>query len=542
MKLPHHLDDPDGKKDKCRRFFSKKSSCCRLLQVLALIAFHILLLCAYKYYYFHQPLKKVEDIAKPKPIITQRTLPELYYTDDEDKIPYPPSIDKQNSYNYKSRVEYVPDVLLDIIEDPENYTNQPPERPLLPRNFYQKLSGVHNLEISTGVIVLHNYSGIPSSRIFKFAGHQLNVTTFDSGHVKEHFVWLPPFEWKLPQGLTDLQTQLFWRQPENHWHFDDCKMWSLNVVWEVKNGVSSLCDKQKCQNHNYTHHLNFCEWPTTTETPHHKGNVFVFGDHYIEIFQHFFDNGIPHLAAMSFATGLHPDQVKSVTTACNSITLQVMDKLGFRNRHSCSNMREHVSAENLIMIPSMRVLHPYYYDWYRELMNVSSYGFDSQNNPIERNKIVILPRGVSGGGGGNARIIYNIDEIKSSLEEIHGVGNVLIPDRSLSLETLFNYYSKVKVILGPHGGAFYNHFFAQKGIEVIEMIPMMSTGMYPLQRYWNREIPFAHLAFLSNVQLMSQKFWRYISMDAPINYYVNVSDFIDWTNQIPSLQNKTNHF
>ena len=64
---------------------------------------------------------------------------------------------------------------------------------------------------------------------------------------------------------------------------------------------------------------------------------------------------------------------------------------------------------------------------------------------------------------------------------------------------------------------------------------MMDTGKYPKQSYWNKLIPFAHLAFLSSVQLHSQRFWRYISMNADTNYNVDVDDFMKWSNQILSL-------
>ncbi|EAX74864.1 hypothetical protein TVAG_567100, partial [Trichomonas vaginalis G3] len=167
--------------------------------------------------------------------------------------------------------------------------NGPAPEPLIPANFDLDFEGVANLEISPGVFVLHNYSATRSSRKFNFNNYSIDIVTFDSGFMKEHFVWLPPFKWYLPNGLTKKQIDLFWKQPENHWHFDDSNMWHTGVVWEITNGEMSHCNEDKCKNHNYTHHLNYCEWPKPTSNPQFKGNLFAFGGHLIEIFQHFFD-------------------------------------------------------------------------------------------------------------------------------------------------------------------------------------------------------------------------------------------------------------
>lgn len=485
---------------------------------------------------------------------------ELYYVDENDQIPSQDSIEKCSSYSFSgTQLNFVPDVDQNIIEDPFAYVHQPPEKSLIPKNFYQNIKGVHYIEISPGVIVPHNFSAIQTQKVIKFANHSINVTTFDSGDVKEHFTWLPPFDWKIPHGLTKHQLDLFFKQPENHWHFNDCKMWNINVIWEVKNGISKLSEHKKCTNHNYTNNLNFCEWPRTlpdNQKPQLKGDVFAFGGHYIEIFQHFFDNGISHMAAMSFALGL--DRIPNISlfsAGCGGTCGAIMNKFGFKNVQGCKNVNTEISAENLILIPSMRVLHPYYFEFFRynmdknqlkmtkqEKIDKYKYLFSVDNVTEEeidqKDKIIILPRGR--GSGGNARVIYNIDDVEKSLKKIHGQNNVIVYRKSdsrriNSIDDMRFFFSRAKAIVAPHGGACYNHFFSDKGIDFIEMIPMLDNGKYPKQKYWNKLIPFAHLAFLSSVQLHSQRFWRYITMNVDINYNVDIDDFMNWTKQIHSL-------
>lgn len=376
---------------------------------------------------------------------------ELYYPDDNDLIPSDMSVEKCKQYSFSdTSLNFVPDMEQSVINDPFDYVHQNPERPLIPRNFHQDIEGIHFLEISPGVIIPHNFSGIKTQRVVKFANHSINVTTFDSGNVKEHFVWLPPFDWKVPHGLTKHQLDLFFKQPENHWHFDDCKMWSINVIWEVKNGISKLSEHgNKCTNHNYTNNLNFCEWPKTlsnSQKPKLKGDVLAFGGHYIEIFQHFFDNGISHMAAASFALGLNRiHNISLFSSGCGGTCEGIMSKMGFRDVQGCKNVNTEISAENLILIPTMRVLHPYYFEFFRynmdkkpskmtiqEKIEKYKYLFSVDNvtedDVDQKDKIIILPRGH--GSGGNARIIYNIDAVQQSLKEIHGEKNVVVYRKS----------------------------------------------------------------------------------------------------------------
>ena len=86
---------------------------------------------------------------------------ELYYPDENDFIPSQDSIEKCSNYSFSGdQLNSVPDSEQDIIKDPFDYVHQPPEKPLIPKNFYQDIKGVHYLEFSPGVIVPHNFRTI----------------------------------------------------------------------------------------------------------------------------------------------------------------------------------------------------------------------------------------------------------------------------------------------------------------------------------------------------------------------------------------------
>ncbi|OHT03687.1 hypothetical protein TRFO_28813 [Tritrichomonas foetus] len=553
MNLPPHLQFSTRKSYKRKiRFFI-------LIFTLGIFAF---LLISFGFYFILDNSQNNDDKTideSRKNDIRSNKIKTLYYPDELDEIPCNESMEKMKTWDFQTLTEYVPNVEMFPIEDPISYINQQPERPLLPRNFRQTLDGVHQLEISPGVVVLHNFSAIETHRIEKVGDIEINVTTFDSGFMKEHFIWFPPFEWFLPHGMTPEQINLFWKQPENHWHFDDCKMWNLDVVWDIENGDMPISQCERCRNHNYTHHVNHCEWPKQTNNPKYHETVFAMNDHYINIFQHFMDNGIPHMATMSIGSGIPPEKATLALPHPHGIFHNVASSLGFSR---LIGAHESISAQRLIITPSLRVLHPIYYKWFRlhfskfhddpnlgekNLYDPNKTGeitlnqeeIEKENRKeraLKRTKIVVLPRGVLGGGGGSARIIYNLEDVVKRLKKIHGSDNVVIHTGSdRSFNDILQLYREAKAIFGPHGGAFYNHFFAEEGIDVIEMIPMQESGLYPLQNYWNRLIPFAHLAFHSNVQLMNQTFWRYITTTKQINYNIDVDDFMNWTQQIPSM-------
>ena len=116
-------------------------------------------------------------------------------------------------------------------------------------------------------------------------------------------------------------------------------------------------------------------------------------------------------------------------------------------------------------------------------------------------------------------------DIKKSLEDRFGQENVFQIDNGCqNLSFCLDLLPKTKYIIGPHGGALYNAFFAGKDVNIIELLPIRKNGQYPAanNKYWapNSVITFAQMA--------SQKIYRYYTFSNEINYLMNVTDFLNW--------------
>jgi len=387
--------------------------------------------------------------------------------------------------------------------------------------FHSDKVGIDLLEISPGISISHNFSGIRTSKQIQAFNMSYSVHTFDSGFMKEHFLVLPPFNWYVPLGLSEIQKELFWKQTENHWHFNDTNMNHISVVWEIINGEAAVIDR-KCHSGHHSHHINACKWPRQVSNVMFNDTVVSFGGHSIDMFQHFFDNGLPHLAAAHMSTNFDIADTIPFTTASNSISIASLSRIGFNNIKA-HRREEVVSASRLIIVPTVRVIHPYFFNWFTSHIKIPD---------TKRDKIIMLPRDSEHGGGGS-RIIGNFQELINTLEKQYPKQVVVFSSKkSSNINTIINLFSTAKFIIGPHGGAFYNQFFSPQSTKIVEMIPMQESGMYPSQNQWDRNLPFAHLSMYSNTLLLGQQFYRYITFTHSLNYDIDINDFMSWFTKI----------
>ena len=61
-------------------------------------------------------------------------------------------------------------------------------------------------------------------------------------------------------------------------------------------------------------------------------------------------------------------------------------------------------------------------------------------------------------------------------------------------------FGKAKIIIGVHGGAFYNMLYAPKGTNIIEVMPTDSKGVSPRG--------LAHTIIWHMAALLDQPYWR----------------------------------
>ena len=194
--------------------------------------------------------------------------------------------------------------------------------------------------------------------------------------------------------------------------------------------------------------------------------------------------------------------------------------MGFIGQINGKNQKTVVSAKRLILAAVVRVVHPWYFDWFTDLMDIPN---------LQRNKIIIMPRGGVYGGKGE-RIISNLVDLKGPLSEIYGSENVIIfnKDDYRQLSQLRELFASAKIIIGPHGGAFYNAFLGGKDIIAVELLPIQTDGSYPRSTFGN-------MCIYSNTQMLGQKLYRYYTIANNINYNIDINDFMEWFKNFPMM-------
>ena len=381
--------------------------------------------------------------------------------------------------------------------------------------------------ISEGAFIYHNGSAPSITKNFDLYGYPVQVTTFFNTGWKEYVLELPPFLWKKPLGLSPKMEALFWKQPENHMHFKDTNKIHRCVIWEIENASKIF---KGCPNYVQTHHLKTCAIPepySVAKPRYNYGFTLTGGE--ISSFQHFFDNGIPVFASSQIATNFSDD----IDFYCDNyinIIKDLFSRMGYNHKQSDERG---FSAKHLIQNHVNAVVHPLYFEWYRRKANFPEFP------KSERTKVILLDRN-SKGNNKRERIIENFLELVPHLEKIHGKENVIVFNKRdySSLDSLINLFGKAKFILGPHGGAFYNQFFAPKNIDVIELFPIKKSGLYLTQDDFSLLPRFAPLAVWSNTQLLGQKHWRYYYFTNKQVASIDISDFLQWGKQIPGFLSK----
>lgn len=283
-------------------------------------------------------------------------------------------------------------------------------------NFNAHKSGVHNLEVYYGVEVPHNFSATKSYHYVENSGHIFYILRFSSGFMNENFLFLPPSGLDRPYGLVPELEYLFWKNKEHIISFSDTREWHVSVSWDIKNGEAQLTNSDNCRKSNSSHHLNFCEWPKQVSNPSIDGAVIVNAGHYIDLYQHFYDNAQPHNAISLLTTGLSPKDVTIYTQACGNLVHQMQDHMGYKSQVTCQGKGVRVSAKRLILAAVVRVCHPWYFDWFTSLMDLPE---------LKRDKIILLPRGGIFGGKGE-RIIDNLIDLVEPLSKIYGRENIIV--------------------------------------------------------------------------------------------------------------------
>ena len=372
-----------------------------------------------------------------------------------------------------------------------------------------------------------------SASLFEELRHksiQPHVVRTDHGSWLQFRACYPPFNWSIPNGFSDSDLSLFWMQPENHRHFLDTNASDhCGVVRVVHNGeISQPFTVQS----NVTHFLNV----DTTTLPSHNShpvhsNLLVLTGHAGEYFQHFFDNIGPQLTIALDALGLVPRDLSVLvnTSVYFPVVERLWRRLGFSKiiRVPPDGYRSIHSAETLIIVESCPMVHPQLFSKLRNGLKPRSARRDTIVWLSRKRTHCFYPQ----------RFISNEDDVVSMLQRVFTRERVVVYDhKRFSFSETLELFSRAKAMIGAHGGAFYNQFYAPRQTVIVEILPVTRHGLYPDQPSAERTPSFSHMAVWSNSLLLGQPFWRFYAIAHRESFEVNVSSLENLLRTIPSLR------
>jgi len=365
-----------------------------------------------------------------------------------------------------------------------------------------------------------NKNGYPTDNgISPELNHSIIKKEVNHGKWKQIFMTMPAFHWRIPSGLDAKSAEWFWKQDENMRHFLDANISMTGVVRVIENGkFGGYFDGHS----NQTHYINVASEPQFTDSPEFDTAMYIT-KHEVEYFQHFLDNGVPHIALMLMATGIPPSDVTFVMSSWNTQTIpNILKRWGFK---TVLNRGGSISAKRLILPEIVPVINPLYHEQLRIGMKL-----DYSN----ANKVVFISR-TSSDTSKNTRIISNQNELEKQLRNRFGNNFVLFRPSDYSFEKTLELFQKTTMIIGAHGGAMYNALFSGPDATMIEIMPVESSGLYGGQGSGHSMPPFAHLAMYTNAMVMGQEFYRFYAVGGS-SFNVDVQSFMEWLEKIPAAQ------
>ena len=123
----------------------------------------------------------------------------------------------------------------------------------------------------------------------------------------------------------------------------------------------------------------------------------------------------------------------------------------------------------------------------------------NDTSSTQQRDVMLLTRAGATNGGRNA---LNMAEIYDKLLKRFGK-RLVVFDSTHNLQQAMDTFSKVKIIIGTHGGAFYNLNYSPLNTTVIEFVPY---------DYGGRDIhALPHAIFWAMSDILGQNYWRVMS-------------------------------
>lgn len=342
---------------------------------------------------------------------------------------------------------------------------------------------LHNSERDYSSITVHNGTFRPS-----FYTSNEKYTSVTSVDVYNEFEY-ESFKIKEPLFPRDIDKELFYK-------FGSGTELLQSVSYNKLRGVVEVI-----RNGNFRNNMQ-CGWPGNYAPMHntYSGTASYF-DRLCPLlspesnsFQHFIDGLLPKLIQVRDLL-LHPDMkllIANPRPADRKMIMDILDRIGISQRQIVWYNGGTYTADFMVAACITPPLHPVLWRTARALIGAA------EKLPVPRDEalVILLTRAFSHNGG---RKLLNIQEVVKVLEERYGKERVVVFKGGYSLNESLDLFGKAHLIIGVHGGAFYNLNFASHTTKILEIMPHSDTG-YPRG--------LATTIFWSMANLIGQEYWR----------------------------------
>ena len=289
------------------------------------------------------------------------------------------------------------------------------------------------------------------------AVHDEQVLTFQELHIN-----YTKFRIKEPNFIDPLDRKLFLLHKNNLELLQPRQTELLHGIIEVvPNGYVNgdiVCGWQTNSSHFLVHPKRVREhYPVLCPLLVHNANTF----------QHFMDGVLPKLAQIHASTSfsevtylLHRPWDRSVDDIIKHINL-TSERVAFYDGG-------HFTADYLINACVAPPLHPDLFAQVRHMLAIGAEDMEFHNNGL----IIILTRQGARNGG---RAIVNNDALIHFLHERYR-DKLFVCHGNLSFSECRALFGQAKVVIGVHGGAFYNILLAHSKLHVVEIMPVTDKG------------------------------------------------------------------
>ena len=213
------------------------------------------------------------------------------------------------------------------------------------------------------------------------------------------------------------------------------------------------------------------------------------------LFQHFFDGTFPKMV-QAFEYIKRPETKILLERPNHDNVYRILEKLNISQDkvvwHRRNDVRTVYKAKYMITTCIAPPLHPLLWQHMRSLLGVPESLATAKNESL----IMLLTRAGATNGGRSA---LNLNDVYDYLSKRYG-NRVVLFDSTFNLQQAMDVFSKVSIIIGTHGGSFYNMNYAPRDTTIIEFVPY---------DYGGRDIrALPHAIFWAMADLLGQPYWR----------------------------------